>query len=141
MPSERWQQLEQLFAEAVALPVDRREAFVEGASSVDPGLRDELTALLATVEHAGPFLSSTASTSSRVDLARAGVCGPATRSGPARSSAGSAPAARGSGRPRRADRTDVAIKLLLPHPGNGTGRLPRCTTKRGPPALSITPTS
>ena len=60
MPSERWQQLEQLFAEAVALPVDRREAFVEGASGADSGLRDELTALLATVERAGPFLSSTA---------------------------------------------------------------------------------
>ena len=60
MPSERWQQLEQLFAEAVALPVDRREAFVEGASGADTGLRDELAALLATVERAGPFLSSTA---------------------------------------------------------------------------------
>jgi formylglycine-generating enzyme required for sulfatase activity/dienelactone hydrolase len=127
MPSERWQQLEQLFAEAVALPADRREAFVDGASGVDSGVRDELTALLATVEHAGPFLSSTALDVFARQISREGW---SVRPGDL---IGSYAIERrlGSGgagevwraRDERIGRA-VAIKLLLPHPGRGAGHLP-----------------
>ena len=122
MPSERWLQVEQLFAEAVTLPVDRREAFVERASGADCGLRDELTALLATVERAGPFLSSTALDVFARQISREGW---SVRPG---DTIGSYAIERrlGSGgagevwraRDERIGR-NVAIKLLLPHPANG----------------------
>ena len=122
MPSERWQQLEQLFAEAVALPVDRREAFVDGASGADSGLRDELTALLATVERAGPFLSSTALDVFARQISREGwSVRPGDTIGSYAIERGSAPAAPGEVWRARDERIgrDVAIKLLLPHPANG----------------------
>jgi tetratricopeptide (TPR) repeat protein len=41
-----WQRLEELFAEAVELPADRRTAFVEQATAGDPELRRQLLGLL-----------------------------------------------------------------------------------------------
>ena len=41
-----WLKLERLFADAVALPLERRAAFCDRACADDPGLRDELRSLL-----------------------------------------------------------------------------------------------
>ena len=49
----RWQTLQQLFAQAVVLPGNEREAFVERACASDAALADELRQLLAN-DAAGP---------------------------------------------------------------------------------------
>ena len=46
MNSATWQKIEELFAEAIELPADRRGAFCDKACGVDAALRDELRTLL-----------------------------------------------------------------------------------------------
>ena len=50
MTPERWQRVKELFAEASALPVEERTAFVARASDGDVELRDEVSSLLRASE-------------------------------------------------------------------------------------------
>ncbi len=50
MDAARWQTLENLFAQAVELPVARREAFCDRACAGDPSMREELRSLLMAHE-------------------------------------------------------------------------------------------
>ncbi len=72
MDGERWARLEQLFADALALPVAARSDFLQAHCADDKALRDEITALLqaheetgrldrAAAAHALPSATSTAS--------------------------------------------------------------------------------
>src|SRR5687767_8033286 len=60
MPSERWQRVEQLFGDAMLLPVDRRAAFLASAPAADDDIRDEVATLLGAADRSGRFLSSSA---------------------------------------------------------------------------------
>ncbi len=54
--SDRWQQLEALFNEAVELDAPKRQIFLDEVCSHDPELRGELEALLKCSEKTGDFL-------------------------------------------------------------------------------------
>ena len=56
--SERWQQVEVLYSEALKRNLPERAAFLEQACAGDDELRKELESLLAEAEHASGFLSS-----------------------------------------------------------------------------------
>ncbi len=56
MSDTSWERLEQLFAEAVALPTAERETFVAKTCGGDSGLRQELLSLLAAHEAPSTFL-------------------------------------------------------------------------------------
>jgi len=54
VPSERWNRLEQVFAEALALPIAARSAFLERACGDDADLRSDIDGLLRSHDAAGP---------------------------------------------------------------------------------------
>ena len=56
--SERWQQIEILYSEALKRDLPARAAFLQQACAGDNGLRKELESLLAEAEDASGFLSS-----------------------------------------------------------------------------------
>src|SRR5258706_5687304 len=60
MPTDRWQRLEQLFAEAVGQPAARRADFLARTCGADAVMRDEIASLLTAVEISGDFLSAPA---------------------------------------------------------------------------------
>ena len=47
MSSARWQRMNELFHDALAIPGEEREAFVAHACGDDPAMADELAQLLA----------------------------------------------------------------------------------------------
>ena len=53
MDRERWQQLQDLFAAARACPPDERASLLQQRSAVDPGLVEQVRALLAADESTG----------------------------------------------------------------------------------------
>ena len=53
--SERWQEIERLFEEALACPRDERDAFLETACGTDQALHDEVASLLEAFDGSGPF--------------------------------------------------------------------------------------
>ena len=55
MDSARWEKLEALFEQAVALPAEQRVAFLDEACPADPALRRELESLLAAHDAHGQF--------------------------------------------------------------------------------------
>ena len=62
MTAERWQQIEQLYHEALEREADRRAAFLDEACADDATLRREVEALLAANDQAGGFLDEHALT-------------------------------------------------------------------------------
>src|ERR1044071_2865339 len=56
MPSERWQQLEEIFQTALDLAPEMRVAYIAEACAGDEDLRRQVEALLAQYDEAGNFL-------------------------------------------------------------------------------------
>ena len=56
MQINRWEKIEQLFNEALLLPVNNRNSFIEQACRADADLRLELTSLLKADNHADEIL-------------------------------------------------------------------------------------
>ncbi|HEX3227767.1 MAG TPA: protein kinase [Pyrinomonadaceae bacterium] len=59
MDIDRWQQIEAVFNQALAVPLAEREPFLITACGDDQDLRAELDSLLSEVRHTDPFLSET----------------------------------------------------------------------------------
>ncbi|MEO8459053.1 MAG: protein kinase [Dokdonella sp.] len=64
MPSERWRQIEQIFADALDQPVAARSAFLDRACNNDSALRNEIDELLCA--HATPGVLDSAAATPRV---------------------------------------------------------------------------
>jgi serine/threonine protein kinase len=62
MDTHRWQKIEQLFNEVLALPLDEREPFLVTACSDDRRLRSEVDSLLSEVDQPSQLLSQPAFT-------------------------------------------------------------------------------
>ena len=60
MPTDRWHRLEQLFTEAVEQPAGMRADFLARACGPDAGMREEIASLLAAAEQSGDFLAAPA---------------------------------------------------------------------------------
>src|SRR5258708_39261635 len=60
MDSQRWRQLNDLFAAALERPAAERSPFLAGACGGDPGLRREVESLLAAHQEAGDFIETPA---------------------------------------------------------------------------------
>jgi Tol biopolymer transport system component len=60
MSTERWQQLDRIFIEAVQRPADERSAFIDDACGTDAALRTDLLALLAAVDDSSDFMATSA---------------------------------------------------------------------------------
>jgi serine/threonine protein kinase len=60
MEAERWQRIDEVFAEALEIPPDSRGPFLESACGSDEGLRLEIERLLASHKRAGDFIQAPA---------------------------------------------------------------------------------
>jgi serine/threonine protein kinase len=60
MSTERWQQLDRIFIEAVQRPADERSAFIDDACGTDAALRTDVLALLAAVDDSSDFMATSA---------------------------------------------------------------------------------
>ncbi len=60
MTPERWERLASLFDEARAVPLEEREAFLDGACAGDESLRADVERLLVAHDRAGDFIASPA---------------------------------------------------------------------------------
>ena len=58
MKPDRWQQIEQLYRDALGRPEGERTAFLKQACGGDEGLRREVESLLAHAERTGSFLET-----------------------------------------------------------------------------------
>src|SRR5260221_4112460 len=57
MPVDRWQQLKDVFQQALECPLETRRAFLDKACAGDPTLRGEVESLLASHAESEGFLS------------------------------------------------------------------------------------
>jgi len=57
MNSLRWQEIEELFNQALALPLDERTSFLTSTCGDDAALRAEIDSLLSEVDQPDLFLS------------------------------------------------------------------------------------
>lgn len=58
MESDRWERLQEIYHQALALPPPEREAFIESACAGDPGLLSELRCILEAAHSRGGILDS-----------------------------------------------------------------------------------
>jgi Tol biopolymer transport system component/tRNA A-37 threonylcarbamoyl transferase component Bud32 len=116
-----WPRIEALLAEALELPAEARDAFLDAACAGDPVLRSHISALAAASAEPGPLDAPAASLSGWLqELARvadAPQLQPGTRLGPYVVSAPLGAGGMGHvyrARDTRLDR-DVAVKIVAPH--------------------------
>ena len=60
MSTERWQQIDRIFIEAVQRTIESRSAFIDDACGTDAALRAEVLALLAALKDSGEFMATSA---------------------------------------------------------------------------------
>ena len=60
MTPERWQQINELYHDALELDTNRQATFLNQACAGDVGLRDEVESLIASHDQAGSFISEPA---------------------------------------------------------------------------------
>ena len=60
MSTERWQQLDQVFIEAIQRPAAERSGFIEDACRSDTALKAEALALLAAADDSSEFMATSA---------------------------------------------------------------------------------
>jgi len=128
MSTERWQQLERIFADGRQLPVEARAEFVARACGADETLQREVLSLLAADEAPNEFLAKPALSRLAQSVASAGwTLEPGERIGAY--TILQLLGAGGAGEVWRArdDRLgrEVAIKIMLPHFSNDDDRLRR----------------
>lgn len=128
MSTQRWQQLERIFANARQLPVQARAEFVARACGQDNGLRREAISLLAADDAPGEFMATPALDRLAQSVASEGW-GLQPGDGIGAYTILRLLGAGGAGEVWRArdDRLgrEVAIKILLPHFSNDADRLRR----------------
>lgn len=74
--SERWTRLEELFHQSLEMPAPQRVAFVDEQTGTDPDLREQLLALIRSVDGDDDFLEPSQSTApGGVDLSGRGIGG------------------------------------------------------------------
>ena len=128
MSTERWQQLDRIFIEAVQRPAEQRSGFIDDACRTDAALKAEALALLAALDDSSEFMAKSALEHLARTVAAAGW---SLKAGE-RVGAYTVLNRLGAGasgevwraRDERLGR-DVAIKIVLPHTSSDSERLRR----------------